>query len=61
MDSAASTGKTPAPWVARAYTDGEARVEVVPPQDPRMMQLINMTAKFVAADGESIEQVFHRN
>jgi hypothetical protein len=47
------------PWVARVFSEGEPSIEVLLPQDPRMIQLINMTAKFVATDGESIEQVFH--
>lgn len=38
-------------------TDADPKVLVRVPQDEKMLKLINLTAKYVSADGESIEQV----
>lgn len=56
--SIAVGSKWDAPPVAPVVMkESDPRITVVVPQDPRIRRLIDLTAKFVAVDGESFEKV----
>lgn len=40
-------------------TDQDPKIIVTIPSDEKIVKLINITAKFVAADGEAFEQVIN--